>query len=108
MPDADLGHEIQKSEIVTHAYVVGELAVGSLHPRSQVPRLLRDLPHLLKASDDEVLEMIAARNLSSSGIGFVDAHLLASLLILSATSLWTFDRRFAAVATRVGVAVHVG
>ena len=108
IPDVHLEQEISKNEIVTHAFVVGELAVGSLHPRSTVLRLLRGLPHLLKASDDEVLAMISTRNLSSSGIGYMDAHLLASLLISSHTKLWTFDKRFAETAARVGVILHVG
>ena len=35
--------------------------------------------------------MIEARSLSGSGIGWVDAHLLASALV-SGALVWTFDR----------------
>lgn len=108
LPDADLQHEIMNAEIATHAFVVGELAIGSLHPGSDVLQLLRGLPHLTKAGDDDVMAMIRTRNLSGSGIGYIDAHLLGSLLISGLTRLWTFDRRFAAAAMRVGVHIYSG
>jgi predicted nucleic acid-binding protein len=108
MPNADLQHEIMNSEIVTHAFVLGELAVGALHPGSDVLKLLRGLPFLTKAGDDEVLVMIGARRLSGSGIGYIDAHLLGSLLISGGTTLWTLDRRFAATAARLGVQLYTG
>jgi predicted nucleic acid-binding protein len=37
------------------------------------------------------------------GIGFIDAHLLASCLIDHGTLLWTRDKRLAAVAQQLGV-----
>jgi predicted nucleic acid-binding protein len=48
--------------------------------------------------------LIEHRRLAGSGIGWVDAHLLASAL-LSGARLWTLDRPLARVAQRLGVAL---
>ena len=49
------------------------------------------------ASDSEVLMMIQQQQLMGRGIGYVDAHLLASAR-LSGCPLWTHDRRLAEIA----------
>ncbi|MEB3272039.1 MAG: hypothetical protein VKJ44_10415 [Synechococcus sp.] len=59
--------------------------------------LLQGLPAATVASDAEVLLLIERDRLMGRGIGFVDAHLLASAR-LSHCHLWTQDRRLAAVA----------
>jgi hypothetical protein len=45
--------------------------------------------------------MIEDRGLAGSGIGWVDAHLLASAL-LSHAPLWSLDRKLASAAKLVG------
>ena len=42
------------------------------------------------------------------GIGFIDAHLLASLALSSHTLLWTRDKRLVLVAEQLGMAFHEG
>lgn len=93
-------------EIVTHPFVIGELAVGALHPRSDVLRMMQGLPQLTKAHDPEVLAMVEARRLSGLGIGYTDAHLIASLLLSPDAVLWTFDRRFAVAASSCGIGLY--
>ena len=55
------------------------------------------------AEHDEVLTLVAYHRLWGSGVGWVDAHLLASAL-LSGVRLWTLDRPLARQAERLGVA----
>ncbi len=55
-----------------------------------------------------VLDMISAQGLQGAGIGYVDAHLLGACLLAGETSLWTHDRRLAAVAARLGVDAPAG
>ena len=50
--------------------------------------------------------MIEARRLYSSGIGLIDAHLIASILIDSSTLLWTRDKPLRKVAEALGI--HAG
>jgi predicted nucleic acid-binding protein len=81
--------------------VIGELACGNLRNRSQVLELLQGLPAATLASDQEVLLLIEREQLMGRGIGYVDAHLLASAR-LSHCNLWTQDHRLAAVAQEQG------
>lgn len=102
-PRADLREALESGEVVTHPFVIGELALGSLgRQRTRVLSDLRLLPQLPAASDAEVLNLIDARSLAGRGIGWVDAHLLASAL-LGAARLWTLDARLARAASAVGL-----
>jgi hypothetical protein len=87
---------------VIHPWVVGELALGNLgRERSRFLEDLQMLEQVPVVSDSEVLELVEARQLYASGIGWVDAHLLASALIAGA-SLWSFDLRLANLAFELG------
>jgi len=66
--------------------------------------MLELLPRALVASDDDVLRFIERERLFGLGIGYVDAHLLASAKLSADTAIWTRDRRMAAAAARLGVA----
>jgi len=83
--------------------VLGELACGQLRNRAEILTLLADLPQAVPASDVEVLDVIARHRLMGRGIGYIDAHLLASTLLTPEAGLWTCDRRLAAIAHELGV-----
>jgi predicted nucleic acid-binding protein len=68
-----------------------------------VLQLLQGLPKATLASDGEVLVLIEQEQLMGRGIGYVDAHLLASAR-LTRCWLWTGDRRLNALARDLGVA----
>lgn len=91
---------LERDDVLTHPFVIGELACGDLKKRRDVLTLLGALPQALVATDDEVLEFIEARRLFGRGIGFVDAHLLASVALTDDACLWTLDKRLAALAAR--------
>ncbi len=94
---------LQKGEVLIHPWVIGDLACGTLRNRSEVLELLQGLPAATVASDAEVLLLIERDRLMGRGIGYADAHLLASAR-LSHCRLWTQDRRLAAVAQEQGLA----
>ncbi len=83
---------LYQASVATHPFIVGELSCGSIKNRRSVIELLKNLPVVKLAEHDEVLELIEARRLFSSGIGWVDAHLLCSALI-SKIPFWTFDTK---------------
>ena len=93
---------LQEGAVLIHPWVIGELACGNLRNRQQVLELLQGLPMATVASDAEVLLLIERDRLMGRGIGYVDAHLLASAR-LSHCRLWTQDRRLAAVALEQGL-----
>jgi predicted nucleic acid-binding protein len=92
-------------QVVIHPFVVGELALGNLRQRNAVLSALRDLPHAVSASNEEVLDFIESQALPGLGIGLVDAHLLASARLTSA-HLWTRDKRLSAAADKLGLAAR--
>ena len=103
-PNPRLIGALRQSEVLMHSFVIGELTLGGVHSRTPAGRLLRNLPRARLALDDEVTLMIESHSLMNSGIGYVDAHLLASALISGDTTLWTLDRKLRDAARRLSVA----
>jgi predicted nucleic acid-binding protein len=93
------------NRVVCHPAVRGEIALGSIARRDEVLRLLSQLPRASVIGDDEVLAMIETRQLSASGIGWIDAHLLASVMA-GGHLIWTADKRLTSVAARMSVLAH--
>lgn len=94
--------------VLVHPFVIGELACGNLKNRNQVLNLLGDLPASRVANDEEVLFFIEHNNLMGRGIGYIDAHLLASVSLSSPARLWTVDRKLNNVASQLGLAQWTG
>lgn len=99
----ELAARLEGGEVLIHPWVVGELACGNLRDRDRhrVLTLLQGLPMAPNASDSEVLTMLETHQLMGRGIGWIDAHLLASAL-LSRAALWTRDKRLAGIAKELG------
>jgi predicted nucleic acid-binding protein len=98
-----LGALLLDEQVLGHPFVIGELACGSLKNRQEILHLLRALPASRLAEHDEVLRLLESHRLLGRGIGWIDAHLLASAL-LSRCSLWTFDKRLHAIARELAIA----
>jgi len=93
---------LDATEIVCHPFVTGEVALGHLRRREEILALLAALPQAMLATHEEVLGFVEEHGLVASGLGWVDAHLLCAAA-LDRSRLWTFDRRLAAVAVRLGL-----
>ena len=87
--------------VLIHPFVLGELVLGGLPAREEA--LFARLPSAKAIDHDEVLEFVRRRRLARRGIGWVDAHLLASALASSAV-LWSADAPLAAAAGELGAA----
>jgi predicted nucleic acid-binding protein len=97
-----LHRALNDSLVLMHPFVIGELACGGLKNRVRVLSDLSALPAAQTAEQDEVLRLVDDRRLWAKGIGWIDAHLLASAL-LSDCRLWTLDRRLNRIADALGV-----
>ncbi|PYV15622.1 MAG: VapC toxin family PIN domain ribonuclease [Acidobacteria bacterium] len=97
-----LARSLVESRVLIHRWVISEIACGNLRHRSEVLGSMQKLPSATVADDNEVLDLIENRHLWGKGIGWVDAHLLASAL-LSGCRLWTLDRRLAKAAAALNV-----
>ena len=90
-------------QVLTHPFVIGELACGALRNRAEVLALLEALPGAELAEHREVLEFVERERLYGRGIGWVDAHLLAAARLAGA-ALWTLDRSLVKVASALAIA----
>ena len=99
-----LAEALEEEEVMTHPFVIGELACGNLKNRREVLDLLAALPLAVIASNKETLLFIERRRLMGKGIGYIDAHLLASVTLTHDARLWTRDKRLAVVAADLRLA----
>jgi len=101
--DGRLRQLLIDGQVLVHPFVIGELACGNLRRRTEVLRLLGKRPGAPLAQHEEVVAVRETRRLWGKGIGWIDAHLLASSLI-SGSQLWTADSRLQTAARRLGAA----
>lgn len=104
--EGDLEALLNSAQVLTHPFVIGELACGDLRNRTEVLRLLTGLPQSRIASQEEVLYFIESNNLMGQGIGFIDAHLLAATAMSDTSRIWTRDKRLGRVAADLDIALH--
>ncbi len=81
---------LQDNQVLTHPWVIGELACGMLKNRAEILTLLQALPQSEVAEYDEALTFLESKKLFDSGMGWVDVNLLASAQ-LTGCDLWTAD-----------------
>jgi predicted nucleic acid-binding protein len=87
--------------VLIHPFILGELVMGGMSSREE--DLFRRLPPAPRLADEEVLAMVKRRRLARRGIGWIDAHLLASALTSSAV-LWSADKDLTAAAKELDAA----
>jgi hypothetical protein len=100
-----LGELLSEALVLVHPFIVGELACGNLKNRARILSDLEALPSAVSATHEEVMRLIEDRKLWSLGIGWIDAHLLASAL-LSNCPFWTLDGRLVRAAAAAGVKLY--
>ena len=98
-----VGRLASNADILMHPFVLTEVALGSLPNRGLTLRVLRRLIPAVVVRQEEVDTLIEEHKLFSTGIGLVDAHLLASALMMGC-GLWTADAKLHRNAERLGVA----
>jgi predicted nucleic acid-binding protein len=106
-PDRELERLLRVKLVLVHPFVVGELVLGSSPHLPDLLRYLAGLRRARMARDEEVLRLIKDWQLPGTGIGYLDAHLLASVLLTSETQLWTRDRSLRKVAQQLSLAADL-
>jgi predicted nucleic acid-binding protein len=102
-----LGELLLRDHALMHPHVLGEIALGSIRKRDEVIARFLILPVPNVAQEGHLLDLIERENLWSTGIGYSDAHLLASALLTPGGQLWTRDKRLHAQAERLGIAYRL-
>ena len=104
LPEPEMIYLLGGARVVQHPFVTIEVALGSLKNRVGITAMFSDLPQAVTATHRRLLEYIETAELHGTGIGFVDAHLLASADTADDIRIWTRDRRLAKQAERLGFA----
>jgi len=100
-----LGNLLSQTLVMMHPFVLGELASGNLKNRARILGDLEALPAAVTATHEEVLRFVEVRQLWGLGIGWIDAHLLASAL-LPKCQLWTLDAKLLRAATTARINLY--
>ena len=95
---------LKRNQVLVHPFVIGELALGNMPRYELTIRALSELPQASVAADLEVLFLI--RQLMGSGIGYIDAHLLAAAKLSPGVRLLTRDKRLARIASALDVSIE--
>jgi predicted nucleic acid-binding protein len=93
---------LEEGRVVTHPFIIGELACGNMKNRVEILELLGALPSCTVADFDEINTFIDKNRLMGKGLGFVDMHLLAAA-ILTDFCIWTDDKSLAIAAKDLGI-----
>ena len=99
-----LDDHLLREQALMHPHVLGEVALGSIRRRESVLARFERLPAPNMAKEGHVLHLIEQNNFWSTGIGYTDAHLLASALLTPDGLIWTRDKRLHAQVQLLGVA----
>jgi predicted nucleic acid-binding protein len=105
-PDHDLTDLLEGQSVAVHPFVFGEVAMGSITSRLAQLTFLGDLPRVPIAREIEVRSFVENEKLYASGLSYIDAHLLTSVMAIGAAQLrlWTRDKGLHKQAVRLGVA----
>lgn len=102
--DERLVRLLNDGKVLAHPFITGELALGNLGNRQAVLISLQNLPQTTVATEAEVLRFIEEKHLFGMGIGYIDAHLLAAVLLTPGSALWTRDKRLTSASKLLGIA----
>ena len=102
--DPRLERLLDAGMVLTHPFVIGEIALGYLHGRTKVLGAMSGMPKAIVATGVEALEFIERHSLFGRGIGYIDVHLLASARLSGAT-IWAGDKRLHGVARALALAM---
>jgi predicted nucleic acid-binding protein len=100
--DSDLEQLLNDGQVMSHPYIVGELACGNMKNRREVLSLMQLLPLATLAEHEEVLQFIELNHLMGKGLGYIDAHLSASAL-LTGVPMWSYDKRLNEATEMLGI-----
>jgi len=95
--NTELANLLNNGSVLCHPLVVGELACGNLKDRAVILSFLQLLPMSIEAEHEEVLTFIEKNHLMGKGIGYADAQLMASAVLMN-VPIWTFDKKLSQAA----------
>lgn len=93
---------LSRDDVSGHELVYGELLIGDRGARKELLAHYERMDRAPVVPHAEIVAFVRDRKLYGRGIGWIDAHLLASALV-GRLRFWTTDAPLAAVANELGV-----
>lgn len=93
---------LSRDEVSGHEFVYGELLIGDKGLRKKLLANYEQMDQAPIVPHREVVAFVRDRKLHGRGIGWIDAHLLASALV-GRLRLWTVDPALAALAKELEI-----
>jgi predicted nucleic acid-binding protein len=100
---AELDGLLSRDEVSGHDFVYGELLIGDKGGRKQLLAGYQQMHQAPVVPHPDVVTFVRQRRLHGRGVGWIDAHLLASSLV-GRLKLWTTDPRLTTLAKELGIA----
>jgi predicted nucleic acid-binding protein len=100
---AELDSLLSRDEVCGHDFVYGELLIGDKGGRKKLLANYELMDQAPTVPHADVATFVRDRKLHRRGIGWIDAHLLASALV-GRLQLWTSDPALATLARELGIA----
>jgi predicted nucleic acid-binding protein len=100
---AELDALLARDEVTGHPFVYGELLMGDKGGRQNLLAEYEQMDQAPMVPHGELVAFVRERKLHGRGIGWIDAHLLASSLV-GRLKLWTADPALATLAKALNVA----
>ena len=103
----ELDRLLALEKVAGHELVYGELLAGdSGGGRRKLLGAYEGIHQVRTVPHPDVVMFVQDRSLQGRGVGWIDIHLLASVLV-GRMQLWTADLRLSAIAAEVGVAYRI-
>ena len=93
---------LANDRVLRHDLVEGELLIGDAGGRAEFLAAYAAIHRAAAVPHAEVANFVRGRRIQGRGIGWIDAHLLASSLV-ERCRLWTADVTLADMAAKLGV-----
>jgi predicted nucleic acid-binding protein len=90
------------NKVCIHPFIIGELSCGDISNRKEILSLLKALPRIEPALEEEVFTLIENRKLFGIGLGYVDINLIASALIHD-VKIWTDDKSLKKISKKLDI-----
>jgi predicted nucleic acid-binding protein len=103
---AELDRLLARDEVSGHQLVYGELLIGDRGGRQKLLESYERIHQAPVIPHQDVVKFVRKRKLHGAGIGWIDAHLLASALVGN-LKLWSLDSYVSALAREFKVAYEV-
>src|SRR5260221_3582682 len=78
---SELDQLLARDEVLGHQLIYGELLTGDRGGRAKLLAAYAGMHHATVVAHDDVVELVRHRKLYGRGVGWTDAHLLASTLV---------------------------